>query len=367
MSRDPRLLVFATGGSGGHIYPALAVASAVAAHGFDVHLLGQAGGMEERLAGEAGLPFTGVASGKLDRQRPDPRALLRSVGGVAQAVSALRRLRPALVLGFGGFASFPGTAAAVLTGTPLLLHEQNAYPGLVTRLLVPFAHTLVVSQPETARRLRARRVVEIPYPVREKRLERSEARRVLGLPTEGTLTLVMGGSQGSAALNQGVVAALKELRDLRPMVLHSTGPSHIEGVRAATAGIANYIPRPYVDATLAWSAADLAITRAGFGTLSEAAYFGVPLIMVPLPTAAENHQLHNAQAFAGKGAGTVLEQHRLEELPGVWREMLGEPRRSEAAAAVAELSPAGAAGRFAELLVATALSSPNGSVERKTT
>ncbi|HEX7003245.1 MAG TPA: undecaprenyldiphospho-muramoylpentapeptide beta-N-acetylglucosaminyltransferase [Trueperaceae bacterium] len=363
-----RLLLFATGGSGGHIYPALAVARAAAMRGLDVHLLGQAGGMEERLSAEAGLPFTGVASGKLDRQRPDPRALLRSIRGVAQAVAALRRLQPALVMGFGGFASFPGTAAAVLTGTRLVLHEQNAYPGLVTRVLAPFAHTVVLSQPATARRVRARRTVQLPYPVREERLERSEARRVLGLPQEGTLTLVMGGSQGSAALNAGVVAALKKLRDLRPIVLHSTGPSHLEEARTATAGTANYIPRPYVDAKLAWSAADLAITRAGFGTLSEAAYFGVPLVMVPLPTAAENHQLHNARAFAERGAGVVLEQHRLEELPAVWREMLAEPRRNEAAVAAAKLSPAGAAARFAELLEETLDSAPAGrGGDRKTT
>ena len=367
MSRDPRLLVFATGGSGGHIYPALAVAGAAASRGFSVRLLGQAGGMEEQLAEQAGLPFIGVSSGKLDRQRPDPRALLRSSKGVFEAVKALRRLRPALVMGFGGFASFPGTAAAVLTGTPLVLHEQNAYPGLVTRLLVPFAHTLVVSQSATTKRVRARRVVEIPYPVREGRLARSEARRVLGLPEEGTLTLVMGGSQGSAALNSGVVAALKELRDLRPLVLHSTGPAHIESVRSATAGLANYIPRPYVDATVAWSAADLAITRAGFGTLSEAAFFGVPLIMVPLPTSAENHQLHNARAFAEKGAGTVLEQRDLEQLPAIWRQMLEEPGRSEAAAAARQLSPQGAAERFGEFLAATVSGEKSGTLRRETT
>jgi UDP-N-acetylglucosamine--N-acetylmuramyl-(pentapeptide) pyrophosphoryl-undecaprenol N-acetylglucosamine transferase len=343
-------LVFATGGSGGHIYPALAVAKLARARGYQVHLLGQAGGMEERLTREADIPFIGVASGKLDRQRPDPRALLRSLAGVGGAVAALRKLRPALVLGFGGFASFPGTAAAVLTGTPLLLHEQNAYPGLVTRLLAPFARTLVLSQPALARRVRARRVEVVPYPVREQRVERSEARRVLGLPEEGTLTLVMGGSQGSAALNEGVVAALDELRELRPLVLHSTGPAHWGGVRRATAGNADYFARPYVDASLAWSAADLAITRAGFGTLSEAAYFGVPLIMVPLPTASENHQLHNARAFEQAGAGRVLEQHDLARLPGAWRAMLNEPERRKAANAAAARSPEGAAARFVALI-----------------
>ncbi|MEX2543282.1 MAG: undecaprenyldiphospho-muramoylpentapeptide beta-N-acetylglucosaminyltransferase [Trueperaceae bacterium] len=343
-------LLFATGGSGGHIYPALAVAELARSRGYEVHLIGQSGGMEERLSAEAGVPFIGVASGKLDRQRPDPTALLRSLAGVRSAVAAIRRLRPALVLGFGGFASFPGTAAAVLTRTPLLLHEQNAYPGLVTRLLAPFARVLVLSQPALTKRTRARRVEIIPYPVRERRVERSEARRLLGLPAEGTLTLVMGGSQGSAALNDAVVAALEELRDVRPLVLHSTGPVHLEKVRAAAAGVTNYVARPYVDAVEAWSAADLAITRAGFGTLSEAAYFGVPLITVPLPTAAENHQLHNARAFADAGAGRVLEQRELAELPKVWREMLHDSTRLAAATAAGALSPRGAATRFVELI-----------------
>ncbi|MEX2535923.1 MAG: undecaprenyldiphospho-muramoylpentapeptide beta-N-acetylglucosaminyltransferase [Trueperaceae bacterium] len=360
-------IVLATGGSGGHIYPALAVAEVAVSHGFDVHLLGQKGGMEERLAAESKLPFVGVASGKLDRQRPDPREIVSSAGGVRAAVAALRHLRPALVVGFGGFASFPGAAAAVLTRTPLLLHEQNAFPGLVTRLLAPFAHSVVLSQPATSRRVRARRVTVVPYPVREDRVERSEARRVLGLPEEGTLTLVMGGSQGSAALNAGVVAALRELRDLRPLVLHSTGAAHFESVRSTAAGFSNYIPRPYVDATLAWSAADMAITRAGFGTLSEAAFFGVPLIMVPLPTAAENHQLHNANAFAQAGAGGVLEQQHLGELAGRWREMLEEPRRQAAAAAARELSPAGAASQFVELISGITAATPREGIKQETT
>jgi UDP-N-acetylglucosamine--N-acetylmuramyl-(pentapeptide) pyrophosphoryl-undecaprenol N-acetylglucosamine transferase len=345
-----RRLVFATGGTGGHIYPALAVAREVIRRGYEVHLMGQAGGMEERLAAEADLPFVGVPSGKLDRQRPDPRQLLRSCAGVVVATRALRRLRPSLVMGFGGFASFPGCMAAVLTRTPLALHEQNAYPGLVTRLLAPFARKLVLSQPGSASRIRARDVEIIPYPVRERRVDRSEARRLLGLPEGSTLTLVMGGSQGSIALNEGVVNALEELRDMRPLVLHSTGGAHLESVRAATAGLSNYLPRPYVDATLAWSAADLAITRAGTGTLSEAAYFGVPLVMVPLPTASENHQLHNARAFAQSGAGRVLEQDRLAELSAVWRELLDEDTRLVSAAAAARLTPAGATARFADLI-----------------
>jgi len=342
--------VFATGGTGGHIYPAIAIGTELQERGHEVHFLGQRDGVEERLAQEAGFPFTGVLTGKLDRQRPDPRALFTSLAGVTQAVGFVRRHRPAVMVGFGGFASFPGAAASLLTRTPLVLHEQNAYPGLVTRLFASRARLVIASQTAALRRLKARDSTVVPYPVREQRYGRSEARRLLGLPESGTLTLVMGGSQGSLALNKAVLEALRELRDIRPLVLHSTGEAHIEDVRVGSAGIANYVTRGFVDASLAWSAADLAITRAGYGTLSEAAFHGVPLIMVPLPTSAENHQLHNALEFERAGAGRVLEQKNLGNLPSIWRELLAEEARVEYARAAAALSPAGATGRFADKL-----------------
>lgn len=347
MSTD---LLFATGGSGGHIYPALSLAARLCKRGLSTEFIGQSGGMEEELVAAAGFPFHGVAAGKLDRQRPDLRQLFTSLRGQFQALGLLRRLRPRLVVGFGGFASLPGAAAAVLSGTPLVLHEQNAFPGLVTRLLGRFARVVVISHPEARPRLRARQFREIAYPVREERANRAVARAALGLPEQGLVTLVLGGSQGSAALNDAVLAALRTFGAAAPLTLHATGQAHEHAVRQAAEGIPGHHPVGYVDAVLAWSAADLAITRAGTGTLSEAAFHGVPLIMVPLPSSAEDHQLHNARAVAAAGAGTLLRQAELSRLPQVWRELLEPSARHTAAAAATKRSPAGASEEFAQLL-----------------
>ena len=342
-------LLFATGGTGGHIYPALAIAKAAQARSVEVAFIGQENGMEARIIPEAGFTFHPVSAGKWDRQRPDPRQGLRAAGGLVQAVRTVRRLRPALVVGFGGFASFPGVAAARLTGTPYLLHEGNAYPGRVTHLLKGGARAVAVSHAAARDRLQQARRVEVTgFPVREVRVEKSEARKRLGLPEEGVLTFVMGGSQGSKILNETVPKVFEKMSGTT--VLHSTGRRWLDAVRASTNRLEHYYTEGFVDATLAWSAADLAITRAGISTLSEAAFHGVPTLMVPLPTAAENHQLHNARAFAASGAGWVVEERDLGNLAEVWTRALNEEVRRKASAAALALSPAGAASAFVDLI-----------------
>lgn len=347
----PLTLVLATGGTGGHIYPALAVADRLAARGARPLVLGQHGGMEARVVPEHGLPFVGVRAGKWDRQRPDPRQALAALGGLVDAVRAVRRERPDLVVGFGGFASFPGCAAALLTRTPLVLHEGNAFPGRVTRLFAGRARALVLAQEEAAARLpRGPEAHLLPVPVRERRVPRDEARRALGLPVEATVTLVMGGSQGSLALNRALPEAYRALGRDDVTVLHSTGPRWHEEVVSRTRDLERYHARPYLDATLAWSAADLAVTRAGISTLSEAALHGVPVIAIPLPTSAEDHQRHNARALEAAGAGRMVDESRIGTLHHAWRELLEPPARAAAATAMARRSPAGAADALAGLL-----------------
>lgn len=356
-------VLLATGGTGGHIYPALALARALAACGYEVAFIGQQGGLEAKLVPDAGFAFWGVRAGKYDRSRPDPRQAVWAALGLSDALAALRRLRPALVVGFGGFAAFPGLAAARLSGVPWALHEQNAYPGLVTRLFARGARFIGVAQPGVAAHLpRAarERVVTVGMPVREERLPKSEARRRLGLPEAVTLTLVLGGSQGSALLNRAVPEAFAALGAQAPhWVLHSSGAAHLETVRAHLQSCLSpsqrerYRVAPYLDTVLAWSAADLGVTRAGTGTLAEAAFHGVPLLMVPLSTAADNHQLHNARAVARDRAGTVVEERDLQPvtLAAAWRHLLEPETRARAAAAARERSPAGATARLCERVV----------------
>lgn len=346
--RPHRTLLFATGGTGGHIYPAIAIAKEATERGYDSIFLGQEGGMEARIVPFEGFAFYGVPAGKWDRQRPNPLQAFRALSGFQKAVITVRRLKPDLVIGFGGFASFPGLAAAKLLDIPYILHEGNAHPGKVIRLFEGGAKRIAVSK--TAAPAFKRDDLELTgFPVREKRISKVEARADLGLPLEGTLTLVMGGSQGSLILNETVPEAFKNL-EAETAVLHSTGPKWLESVTAATYTFPNYFPLDFVDATLAWSAADLAITRSGIGTLSEAAFHEVPSIMIPLPSAAENHQLRNAQAVADQGAGWVLEEKNSATLATLWQRALQDETRQKAARAAARLSPKGAASAVVNLI-----------------
>ncbi|MCA9839142.1 MAG: undecaprenyldiphospho-muramoylpentapeptide beta-N-acetylglucosaminyltransferase [Trueperaceae bacterium] len=344
-------LVFATGGTGGHIFPALAIATEAKKRGYDCHFIGQEQGMEARLIPEQ-FPFIGVAAGKLDRQRPNPLAVLRNVKGVIEAIGALRKLEPALVIGFGGFASFPALAAARLLGKPYVLHETNAYPGLVTRLFARGAKLVLASQNSTFDHLpKTLSAHVVGHPVKEEYVDKVTARAQLGLPQDALITYVTGGSQGSLFLNTHVPDAFTGLSSQMPhAVLHSTGKRWLADVEKGSAGLMNYFTKDFVNATLAWSAADLAICRAGYGTLSEAAFHGVPCIMIPLPTAAENHQFHNAQAFARAGAGWVMEENQIGSLAMMWQEKLNIQTLSEASQAALKLSPKGASTTFMKLI-----------------
>lgn len=348
-------LLLATGGTGGHIYPALAVAREARARGIDVAVMGGKGGMEERLTVEEGLKFFGVSTGKWDRQRPDPRQALAAAKGLLDARRLARTYGPQLVIGFGGFASLPGCAAARSLGIPLVIHEGNAFPSRVNRWFASSARLFVSAQEEALRHVKPRATLVVPFPVREERLTRAAARDLLGLPQDAVVTLVMGGSQGSLALNRAVPdaydrLALPDALDGRHAVLHSTGPRWLEEVKARVSG-PNYHPRPYLDATAAWSATDVAITRAGVGTLSEAAFHGVPTIMVPLPTSADDHQRHNARAVEAAGAGVMVEERDIARLPAAWAAALDSNWRSTAAAAAARRTPAGAARRIVDAVL----------------
>jgi UDP-N-acetylglucosamine--N-acetylmuramyl-(pentapeptide) pyrophosphoryl-undecaprenol N-acetylglucosamine transferase len=349
----PGHLWLAAGGTGGHVFPALALADAARAAGWRTTLVGDAAGPEGGWAAAAGVPFVGLPAGKLDRQRPDPRALARAVRGVAAAIGALRRDRPDLVVGFGGFASLPAVAAARLTGTPFVLHETNAFPGIVTRTFARAARLVVLTQAETAARLGGARTAVVPLPVRERRVARGAARAALGVPHDALLTLVMGGSQGSTYLNEALPPIAARLQAERPelWVLHQTGPRWQAGVAASVGARPRYLLEGFVDATVAFAAADLAVTRGGYGTLADAAFHGVPLVVVPLPTAAEDHQRHNAEALAAAGAGLWVAEGDGGALERAWRTLLEPERRASAAAAARRRSPEGGARALLDTLI----------------
>ncbi len=345
-------LWLAAGGTGGHVFPALALAAEARAAGWRTTLVGADAGPEAGWAAAAEVPFLGLPAGKLDRARPDPRALARALRGVGAGVAALRRERPDLVVGFGGFASLPAVAAAWLTRTPFVLHETNAFPGLVTRTFARAAKLVVLTQAETATRVSAARTAVVALPVRERRVPRAEARAALGVPSRALLTLIMGGSQGSAYLNEAVPPIAARLQAEHPelWVLHQTGPRWRATVADAVGERPRYLLEGFVDATVAFAAADLAVTRGGYGTLADAAFHGVPLVVVPLPSAAEDHQRHNAEALAAAGAGMRATEGAADELETAWRALLEPDRRAAAAAAALRRSPAGGAHALLETL-----------------
>ncbi len=366
-------VILATGGSGGHIYPAVSIARELQARGYDLGFVGQASGMEARIVPEAGFDFYGVAAGKIARKRINLqlfKELFSSFKGLWESVAYLRKEKPALVIGFGGFASFPTIAAAWLLRIPYVLHEANAYPGLVTRLFEHSAKLVLVANKEAKDYLKTTKIEVVPVPIREVRMNRLEARKTLGIPADAFVTFVMGGSQGSAVLNSHVPLAFSQLSPSQHLnnhvVIHSAGRDSAGRGRSneVESPVRNYLVEDYVDSNLVWSAADVAITRSGNGTLSEAAYHGVPLIMVPLPSAAENHQFHNAKAVEAAGAGLVLEEKELREesvsLTKLWQKLAQAEQNHQASLAAKVRSPEGAARKLIDILEASYLEPKRG-------
>lgn len=322
-------MVVSGGGTGGHLYPALAIADGVRAVRPDVRVVfvGARRGLEARVLPERGedhllLPLHGI-----DRSRPISavRALAGLAIGLMQAVRLFARERPEVVVVTGGYAGAAAGIAAGLMGIPLVLQEQNSFPGAVTKLLTRFANRVHVAYPEAIARLPigAVRCVVSGNPVRPKAdVDRAEARRTFGVPEDVIVTFVTGGSQGSLALNRGVTAYVEGVsRDelVRPELLHllwSTGRRHFDGVSAALAAAGDPAwvhALPYVeDMPRALAAADFALSRAGAMTIAELLNEGLPAVLVPLPTAAEDHQTFNARALEDVGAARVLPEAELD-------------------------------------------------------
>ena len=321
------MAIFAGGGTGGHLYPALSLAEALVELRPDVRpfFVGATRGLEARVLPERGvehllLPVRGIARGGGGNWAVLP-ALVRSLRQVRRLY---RLLRPELVVVTGGYAGAPAGIAAVLRRVPLVLQEQNSLPGVTTRLLARWARQVHLAFPEAAECLPGvarSRVQTSGNPVRsEGPVDRESARRLFELPPDGQVVLVVGGSQGSEALNRltidavrgieaGVLDRPKELR-----LIWATGGGHLEHVRDALGGsVPSWIRlRGYIDEMpAALAAADVAVSRAGAMATSEFLVWGLPMVLIPLPTAAADHQTRNASALEAAGAATCLPEEGL--------------------------------------------------------
>lgn len=327
---NSKVLIMA-GGTGGHVFPALAVAQRLQDMGWQACWLGSHGGMEVGLVQKHGivihtLPVSGIRGGGLRRKLSAPIGLARSVWG---AVRVLRQEQPSVVVGFGGFASGPGGVAARLCGVPLVIHEQNAVAGVTNRLLARIATRVLAAFPAAAQQLPAATVVG--NPVRDAILAvPAPAARYAG--RGGALrVLVVGGSLGAKVLNETMPAALALLpKDVSVTVRHQTGKQGIEETRGAYARLnVRAEVSPFIDdmaAAYAW--ADFVVCRAGALTVSELAAAGVPSILVPYPHAVDDHQAANAQHLVSVGAARMIRQSQLnaESLARVLREFADRNR-----------------------------------------
>ncbi len=312
MSTGPIMIM--AGGTGGHVFPGLAVAAELKARKRDVVWLGTQRGLEARLVPQHGIEIEWITIAGV-RGRGVwawASAPFRLASAVVEALGALRRRRPSAVLGMGGFVAGPGGIAAWLTRRPLLVHEQNSVAGTTNRLLAPLATRVFEAFPGSfPRRVRAelvgnpvRRSLTPEQPPRQRLLARAAARRRV---------LVIGGSQGARILNATVPTALAELPEaLRPDVWHQAGRGLAEARAAyAAAGVEGRVDEFIDDMAAAYQWADLVVARAGALTVAELAMVGVGAILVPFKAAIDDHQTLNARHFVAGGAGLVIAEQDL--------------------------------------------------------
>jgi UDP-N-acetylglucosamine--N-acetylmuramyl-(pentapeptide) pyrophosphoryl-undecaprenol N-acetylglucosamine transferase len=310
----PGPVLIMAGGTGGHVFPALAVAQVLRERGVDVVWLGVPGSMESRLVPANGFPieWVRVAGIRGKGLKTWLLAPLRILKAVAEAMSVLRRVRPRAVLGFGGYVSGPGGIAARVLRIPLLIHEQNAIAGMTNRWLARLATQVLEAFPGSfAPGVRA---LAIGNPVRADiaALPAPEA-RFAGRGGRSRL-LVFGGSQGAQRLNAVVPQALALVaEDIRPEIRHQTGARGLEAARAAYAEArVEAEVLPFIDdmaAAYAW--ADMAVCRAGAMTVAELQAAGVGAIFVPLPVATDDHQTKNAEVMVKSGAARLIQERDL--------------------------------------------------------
>ena len=361
--RPLRLLV-AGGGTGGHLYPGIAIAEEVrTATGGDAVFVGTSRGLESRLVPAAGFPLELVTVSGLKRMglRGLLRGLARLPGAFLESARILRRHRPDVVLGVGGYASGPLVFAAALLGYPTAIQEQNSQPGFTNRMLGRLVRRVFIAFDDAAARFARRKVRFLGNPVRRTFLERAAA--ATPATDDARAIVILGGSQGSRAVNElasGMVRVL-DARGRLPPIIHQTGPDQFAEMQVnyAAHGYEGRVEvRAFIDdmpAVLGQAA--VCVARAGALTLAELAIMRRPAILVPLPTAADDHQTMNALAFERAGAAVVLPQAEASatRLADLVDEILQNPaRRASMADAMGTLARADATRDIVAELMAIA-------------
>lgn len=307
-----KVALIMAGGTGGHIFPGLAVAQALREQGWRVHWLGAPDSMEARLVPPQGFALETIEFGGVRGKGLKTLALLpfRLLKAFWQALAVVRRVQPDVLVGFGGYITFPGGMMGVLAGKKLVLHEQNSVAGAANKVLAGVADRVFTAFPGALKQAQW-----VGNPLRESFLRQPDpAQRFAG--RSGPLKLlVVGGSLGAKALNDIVPRALALIPEgARPAVLHQSGVKQIEALRAnyAAAGVQAELT-PFIDDTAqAFADADVVICRAGASTVTEIAAVGAAAIYVPFPHAVDDHQTSNANFLVQAGGGWLLQQDALD-------------------------------------------------------
>jgi UDP-N-acetylglucosamine--N-acetylmuramyl-(pentapeptide) pyrophosphoryl-undecaprenol N-acetylglucosamine transferase len=296
------------GGTGGHIFPGLAVAESLREAGWRVHWLGVPGNMESQWVPQRGFAFEPVEFGGVRGKGVVSLALLpmRLLIAFWQSIQVVRRVKPDVVVGLGGYITFPGGMMSVLLGKPLVLHEQNSVAGMANRVLAGVADCIFTAFPNVLKK-----AVWVGNPLRQDFLNKpAPAERFAG--RSGPLKLwVVGGSLGAQALNEIVPKALALLPEhKRPVVVHQSGAKQIDALRAnyEKAGVQAELTPFIEDTAEAFAQADVIICRSGASTVTEIAAIGAAAIYVPFPFAVDDHQTTNAQFLVAQGGGWLMPQ-----------------------------------------------------------
>lgn len=339
-------IIFAGGGTAGHINPALAIAGYVREKQPDAQILyvGCTGGMEERLVPQAGFEFRGITVQGF-RRKITPKAIRDNIITVKKAISAsaeskkiIEEFQPDIVVGTGGYVSGPVLRAAAKLGIPTIIHEQNAFPGVTNKMLAKSAKRVMLAMPAAEKHFKGKhRFVNTGNPVRGEilRIERDEARRQLGLD-ERPVILSFGGSLGAKIVNESVADIIaRSSRDGKYQHIHAYGqygkwfPDLVRN-KGGDPDAENLDIREYInDMPVCLAAADVVIARAGAITLSEIEVKGKPSVLIPSPNVAENHQYHNAMALVERNAAVMIEEKDLtpEKLTEEVDKLASDPER----------------------------------------
>ncbi|OUS41442.1 undecaprenyldiphospho-muramoylpentapeptide beta-N-acetylglucosaminyltransferase [Oleispira antarctica] len=350
-----KTVMIMAGGTGGHVFPALAVADELKQQGYDIHWLGTATGIEADVIPKAGYPLHCIeVTGLRGKSKLTLLAApFKIVKAIYQALKFMRIVNPSAVLGLGGFATGPGGVAAKLLGVPLLIHEQNAFPGMTNRLLKPLANVVMQAFPNTFKGTKhLEKLLTTGNPVRANIVALADAKKdsvneqsSLNEKNEQLNVLVVGGSLGAVALNNAVMDALAltlEQSSEAPNIWHQVGKRNIDSVQQAYAekgleGKAKVVA--FIDDMAeAYQWADLVVCRAGALTVSEVACAGKAAIFIPYPFAVDDHQTANAQVLVNAQAAEVRQQNKLtaQWLADQWTMYTEQPQLIEKMALAAK-------------------------------